>query len=239
MAVNFTVSLAGTVIGVSAQNECIRDRCREYLTDKHAQIAVSVSEKEILFEASRAGNEGISPENAEWLALHRKIAASLLQFDTLLFHGSAIAVDGAAYLFSAPSGTGKSTHTALWRHILAGRAVMVNDDKPLLRFSEDQILVCGSPWDGKHHLSQNICVPLRAIAVLSRANENSIVPLSSQAALPHLSQQSFRPKNPAALARSFELICRLSNTYAVYDLKCNMQPEAARMSYEKMSGKTI
>lgn len=239
MAVTFSVSLAGIVIGISAQNEIIRDKCGEYRTEEPPQVTVSISEKEILDEASRSGNEGIDPVNAEWLALHRKIAASLLQYDTLLFHGSAIAVDGAAYLFTAPSGTGKSTHTALWRQMLGDRAVMINDDKPLLRFTEDQIYVCGSPWDGKHHLSRNIRVPLQAVAVLSRAAENSIVPLSSKAALPCLSQQSFRPNDPAALARSFELSCRLSKIFAVYDLKCNMQPEAARIAYEKMSEKKI
>lgn len=67
----------------------------------------------------------------ETLAVYRKIVTRLVFSDILLIHGSAIAVDGKAYLFTAPSGTGKSTHTRMWREYFKDRAVMVNDDKPL------------------------------------------------------------------------------------------------------------
>ena len=80
-------------------------------------------------------------------------------------------MDGQAVLFTAKSGTGKSTHTKLWRDLFGERAVMVNDDKPLLRILKDGVLVCGTPWDGKHRLSTNCALPLKAICILERGKK--------------------------------------------------------------------
>ena len=102
----------------------------------------------------------------ETLAVCRKIAERMPEHNTFLFYGSCIAVDGAGYVFTAKSGTGKSTHTRLWRELLDNRATMVNDDKPLIRIADDDAIIYGTPWDGKHPLSHNIAVPLKAICIL-------------------------------------------------------------------------
>lgn len=75
----------------------------------------------------------------EETAVYRKIADKMVDYDTFVFHGSVIAVEGQAYLFTAKSGTGKSTHTRLWREMLGDKAVMVNDDKPMLRVTESGV----------------------------------------------------------------------------------------------------
>ena len=80
----------------------------------------------------------------ETLAVCRKIAERMPEYDTFLFHGSCIAVDGVGYLFTAKSGTGKSTHTRLWRELLDNRATMVNDDKPLIRIADDGLVIYGT-----------------------------------------------------------------------------------------------
>ena len=128
-------------------------------------------------EESRASalQEGRTPWEAplrylEELAIYRQIAEQAPERGVLLFHGSAVAVDGQTYLFTAKSGTGKSTHTRLWRQRFGDRALMVNDDKPLLRFTETEVLVCGTPWNGKHHLSAPVQLPLKALCVLMRSS---------------------------------------------------------------------
>ena len=158
--------------------------------------------------------------------------------DTFLFHGSAVAVDGAAYLFTARSGTGKSTHTRLWREMLGDRAVMVNDDKPLIRLTEDGAVVYGTPWNGKHRLGTNISVPLKAVCILERAKQNTIRAITREEAFPMLIQQSYRPLDPAALAKTLSLVDRLSRTVSLYRLGCNMDPEAAELSYNIMKEAT-
>ena len=142
-------------------------------------------------------------------------------------------MDGAGYLFTAKSGAGKSTHARLWRELLGNRAVMVNDDKPLLHVNDDGTAIAyGTPWDGKHCLSSNTAVPLKAICILERASENTIREITKQEALPMLIQQAYRPADSAALAKTLALIDRLNVGF--YRLSCNMEIGAAELSYETM-----
>ena len=187
-------------------------------------------------EAEGRGAKDHPDAYIESLAVYRKIAERLPLDDTVLFHGSSIAVDGVAYLFTAKSGTGKSTHTRLWRELLGERAVMINDDKPLIRVSETGATVYGTPWNGKHKLGTNASVPLRAICVLERGEHNSIVRIEPKTAYPTLLQQIYRPDSREAMCRTLTLIDRMAETVALYRLRCNMEPDAARVSYLGMSG---
>ena len=159
----------------------------------------------------------------------------MLDCDTILFHGSVIAVDGIGYLFTAKSGTGKSTHTRLWREMLGERAVMINDDKPLISLSENGIMVYGTPWDGKHRLSTNIGVPLKAVCILERAEENRIVPITKKDAYNMLMQQVYKPSDPQKLIKTLQLIDRLAENVKLYRLGCNISPQAAEIAYRTMS----
>jgi hypothetical protein len=140
-------------------------------------------------------------------------------------------------LFTAASGTGKSTHTRLWREHFGDRAVMVNDDKPLLRIEDGKVTVCGSPWNGKHALGTNTMVPLKGLCILTRARENSIEPLSPAEAFPLLLQQTHRVKDAQGTLKVLELLNKLSNSTGLYRLGCNMDPEAAVVAYNGMNGK--
>lgn len=241
----FTIALAGRRISVSALFEGTRQFCQEYLAEGEADFSVTVTPADIAFERQKSEREDLVEgipvrQFPDWyletLAVYRKIAEKMLDYDTLLFHGSAISVDGEGYLFTAKSGTGKSTHSRLWRQTFGDRAVMVNDDKPLLRVVEDQVLVCGTPWDGKHRISTNICVPLKGICILSRAQENHIEPVEMPRALPMLLQQSYRPNDPAGLAKLLSLLDKVSKRTGLYSLGCNMEPEAAIVAYNGMKG---
>ena len=152
-------------------------------------------------------------------------------------HGSCIAVDGEAYLFTALSGTGKSTHVRLWREMLGDRAVMVNDDKPLITVTGDRAIVHGTPWDGKHHLSNNISVPLKAIVYLQRGEENEIERVDAKQLFPILIQQTFRSQDPLVTAKVMQLLAELSKKVEFYSLHCNMDPDAAQVAYDGMNSK--
>ena len=217
--------------------------CRDYRTDRPADFGVQITAADIDSEREKAAREaGIDgqPERQftdaylETLAVYRKIAERLPQYDTFLFHGSALAVDGRGYLFTAASGVGKSTHVRLWREMLGARAVMVNDDKPLLRMTATGPLVYGTPWDGKHRLSNNIAVPLQAVCLLERAAENTIRPLDRAMAYPMLVQQAYRPVDPTALGQTLTLLDRLTAAVPLWRLGCNMEREAAEIAYAAM-----
>ena len=155
-------------------------------------------------------------------------------YQTVLFHGSCVSVDGEAYLFTAKSGTGKSTHTALWRELLGDKAVMVNDDKPLIQIRDGRATVFGTPWDGKHHLSQNISVPLKAICIIQRSLKNSIEQITVPMAYPMLLQQVYRPLDGLALQKTLNLVDELARFVSLWRLSCNMELSAAEIAYQAM-----
>lgn len=242
--VNFKIKVADLVFDINALFQSTRAYCADYITDKDAQASFSITPEDIEFERKKsiheAEIEGIpyverSDELLETTAVQRKITEELFAFDTLLFHGSVIAVDGFAYLFTAKSGTGKSTHTRLWRELLGDRAVMVNDDKPFLTVGEGQVTVHGSPWNGKHRLGTNISLPLRAICILERGEGNRIVKIKPAEAISMLIQQSSRPRDSALMSKYLELIDGVARGVSFYRLSCNMELEAAQISFEAMS----
>ena len=201
----FTCELAGKVIRVHALFDSTRAFCRDYLTEGEPDFTLRITQPDIDFERQKSAREdeleGIpvrhfSDAYLETLAVYRKIVEWMLGEEILLFHGSVVAVDGQGYLFTAKSGTGKSTHTRLWREVFGERAVMVNDDKPLLQVTDHGVFAHGTPWNGKHRLSTNISVPLAAICILERGEENRIVPITAREALPMLFQQSYRSPEP-------------------------------------------
>ena len=242
----FAIKVAGQVAAVNALFESSRDYCRDYLCDEKAGFSVVITPADIALEREKSARmdraEGVPVRNVsdaqlEITAIQRKIAEALFAHNVLLFHGSVVAVDGVAYLFTAKSGTGKSTHARLWREFLGDQAVMVNDDKPFLRVTEHGILACGSPWNGKHRLGSNICVPLQAICVLERGEENHIAEISAEQALFMLLQQSNRPEKAALLPKYLELVDAVAAHVAFYRLQCNMEIEAAEVAYKTLSAK--
>lgn len=205
---------------------------------------IRIMQSDIDFEREKSAREDIkegipirhfSDAYLETLAVYRKIAEHLLSCDTLLFHGSVIAVDGEGYLFTAKSGTGKSTHTRLWREYFGERAIMVNDDKPLLHVTDSGVTAYGTPWDGKHRLSTNIAVPLKGICILTRDTTNHIEQAEPHAVYPLIVQQTNRSLSSDGMKQTLSLIDRMLNVVPVYRLGCNMDTEAARMAYEGMN----
>jgi hypothetical protein len=173
----------------------------------------------------------------ETLALYRKIAEGLVDFGIILFHGSTLELDGEAFLFTAKSGTGKSTHTRLWREVYGDRVRMVNDDKPLIAISDEGIRVYGTPWNGKHRLGENVSAPLSAICILERGKENSISELNPSSEFPKILSQTYRKNDADFMRKTLSLLSKLLSKIRVFRLYCNMNPEAARVAYEGMKGK--
>ena len=237
--------MADHVFEVDSACPAVHARCTDYRTQETAEFFVAVSPEDRALEQRQADAQrklegeppmAFPPEELEFMAVHRKICERLPQYDTLMFHGSAIAVDGEAYLFAAVSGTGKSTHTRLWREQFGERAFMVNDDKPLLRIQEGTVTVFGTPWDGKHGLSRNAAVPLKALCLLERSKENRIARIGARECYPLFLQQVYRPFDPGAMAKTLTLLDELLEAVPLYRLGCNMEPEAARVAYEAMKG---
>ena len=242
---NFKIRLADKIIEISAIHKYIADYNKEYISTGISDFSVQVTQSDIDFEREKSKQEDIkenipirhfSDDYLETLAVYRKIADEMLEYNTILFHGSVVSVDNIGYLFTAKSGTGKSTHTSLWREFFKERAVMVNDDKPLLRVTENGVTAYGTPWNGKHRLSTNIGAPLNAICVLERSDENHIEKVTAESVYTMLVQQVYRPQNPQKLLKTLQLIDVMADNVNFYRLGCNMDISAAETAYNGMKG---
>ena len=240
----FIVELAGIPIEIRCSYDENRVFLQDYLTEKAPLFTVDPSDADL--EQIRRGfdqialAEGRKPvQHAEHYlennAIHSLIAEGLTAYDVLLMHGSALCMDGEVYLFTAPSGTGKSTHARYWREVYGERVWMVNDDKPLLRFLEGQVLVCGTPWDGKHRLSRNASAPLKAVIALSRDETNWIRPLALADAFGVVFKQAYTSREPVVMRRILEMEKKLLCSVKFYEMGCNQSPESARVAYEGMN----
>ncbi|MGN0632387.1 MAG: hypothetical protein ACI4JW_00810 [Oscillospiraceae bacterium] len=241
----FNIKLADVVIRIEHIHDYIQEYCQGYLTDEKADFCAAVSPSDIEYERERSAaedkKEGIpvrsfSEGYLETLAVYRKIADKMPEYDTVLFHGSVVAVDGIGYMFTAKSGTGKSTHTRLWRELFGERAVMINDDKPLIKVTKSGITAYGTPWNGKHRLGTNMGAPLKAVCVLERSEENRIEKVTAGSVYNMLIQQVYRPHEPQALVKTLQLIDILSGNTELYKLGCNMDISAAEIAYNAMKG---
>ena len=144
-----------------------------------------------------------------------------------VLHGSAIRWRGHGVVFSADSGVGKSTHASLWKQVYGDEVVILNDDKPAIRFAEDKPWVYGTPWSGKTALNCNESAPLEAIVFLERGEENTVRPLDAVGGMYRLSGQIARPYYDAALGEQVvDFTRRLLETVPLYCLTCNISEEA-------------
>ncbi|MBO7217893.1 MAG: hypothetical protein J6V50_04250, partial [Clostridia bacterium] len=171
----------------------------------------------------------------ESVCIYREIAELLPDFDRTVFHGAAITYRDKGFIFTAPSGTGKSTHIKLWRRYLGKSVDIVNGDKPILRALGDDVFVDSSPWSGKEGWSKNRSAKLHGICVIKRGSENKIYKISGGEALPILIKQIYRPKNPLAFAKTLELMDKILKNLPVYILECDMSEEAVKTSFEALT----
>jgi len=161
----------------------------------------------------------------------------LLEFDGLMLHSSAVVVEGRAYLFSADSGVGKSTHTNLWLQLLGDRAYILNDDKPALRLEKGVFYAYGTPWSGKNDISVAERIPVAGIAFVERGETNRIEPFKGSAAVAAIYKQVNHPKTSECRIKVLELMDKMVKNIPIWRLQCNMDIGAAKVSYAAMSGK--
>ena len=241
--VQFTIEIAGIAYNIQANFSSTEAYCRQFVTDQTGKHMISVTKEDIaaerlninaLDDEQASERSGYSDAYLETIALLRKLAESAPEGDSMLIHSSAVCVDGKAYLFAAPSGTGKSTHARLWREMLGDRAIMVNDDKPFVVKAENIFYVCGSPWNGKHGLGNPIQAPLAGICLLHQAETNSISKLTAVQALPGVMAQCYIPKKADNAVAALGLIDELLKSVPIYSLGCDISREAAELSYNTM-----
>ncbi len=220
--------LADLYTTFSCQYPILQRRCEKYEVQSEHPDDISMDIPSSRIQAFQAEHPHLTLGEAELILLSARFSAQILHHHGLVLHASAIAHQGRAVLFSAPSGVGKSTHTQLWKKQFgAEQAVILNDDKPALRLLDQQWWVYGTPFSGNSDENRNQRCPLHAIVFLERSPCNSIRRLTVTEALPHCMNNLPRYRQMTNLNQIMARFNQLLPTVPVYLLSCNMEPEAA------------
>ncbi len=229
----FFVRLAALTIAVSHQYEYLKDICTDYIVSEgKADFSVSATPEEIAAEG--AGVEGFESGYLESLAIYRKMAEVLPDYDGFLMHGVLTEVDNCGIAFLAKSGVGKTTHVGLWKNLLADKLTVINGDKPLVRLDNGTFKAYGTPWAGKENLHINRETVLKKICFIERAEENSCQKLTPHEGLLRLLPQIYRSGDAAHRLKTLDLATKLSEQVSFYVMACNTDPSAAEVAYKGM-----
>ena len=149
-------------------------------------------------------------------------------------HSSFIRWQGGAILFTAPSGTGKSTQAGLWEQYTD--AEQINGDRSVIRCVDDVWTAFGFPFAGSSGIFRNKAVPIRAIVVLRQAPENTITRLRPGEAFRLLySESAIQRWHETAHTVSVDRLVQLSRTVPVYMLCCTPDERAVRLLQDTLS----
>jgi len=208
--------------------------CRSFICDsKICDCNIEINKSDLELERSIAEIK-FGDDYLEFIAVHRKLAEWLPKQGAFLLHSACFDVDGVGVAFAAHSGTGKTTHMRLWQEFLGEKMVVVNGDKPIVRFFENEPetpYAYGTPWNGKEHLGCNMRTKLQHICFIERSEKNFVEKVAKQDVIDRIFNQVYMPKDPVALMKTMQLIDRLLSCCNLWVIHCNMEPEAAEVAY--------
>lgn len=239
----FMIEVADLLIEVESVYPQLVQYCKDYRAEaadgRTPDFSVLMTKEEIA--ACHAGLlEPSSMEFAEKMLLLRKLAEQLPFYHRFYMHGAAITYENDAYIFTAPSGTGKTTHISLWRKYLGSAVDIINGDKPFLSVEPaGGVTVYGTPWAGKEGWQKNRSAAVRGICFLRQAKENHIRKLQPFECVQLLLQQIFVSRDVKSAELTLELIDGLMQRVPCYLLECNREEEAVRMSFETLTGRKM
>lgn len=226
-----TFDIAKLKVQMDARGDLLYARTRAYLCDPTDEPDMVLDLPEDVFQKKHEQFPQLTLDECRYVWTGEAFYARLLRFSGLLMHASCVEKDGKAYLFSAKSGTGKSTHTALWLGEFENTRI-INDDKPALRKIDGRFYACGTPFSGKFDISENVQIPVHALVFLQRGAENKIEPISAAEAIPLFLSQTLRPHVRDAMDRMLSLLGELLESVPVFRLTCNMDVSAAHTAFE-------
>lgn len=231
----FKIKLAGLVIEIDNRYSAVEKLCKDYIVEsKDSIFRVRASDEDILKEKQYGGS---SDQYCESVCIYRNIVKQLPAYDAFFLHAAVVEVDGRAYAFMAKSGTGKTTHVQLWCDHFKERARIVNGDKPILRFSGEELMAYGTPWCGKEGYNINTSTPIQGMCFIERSDENSIRAMNSTEVIGKIFHQMIMPEEENCVYKVLEFLDNLIQLKKIWVLNCNISQEAVKVSYEAMSGK--
>lgn len=237
---DFCVRIAEKNILIHSVYSIIHGTCKDYLVDTNVipDIEIRTDEEMLEQEANRLrkqDGEEHGLKTTEDLLVHRLIAESFLDHNTILMHGAVVSDGKDAYMFTAKSGTGKTTHIQKWLENVPCSFV-VNGDKPLIILKDDGAYACGTPWCGKEHYGTNTVVPLKSIVLMERSNENRMEQVPLRAVFTSVLQQIHQPTDADKMRKALALLMKLKEHVTFYKFYFdNYREDCFQTSYKALT----
>ena len=231
--VTFKIKIANKVIEINAFNETTKKYCLSFLSEEEPNYVITMTKEDLENEASNS-TDGKVYVNEEISALYRKIADLLVEDNIVVFHSSAICVNGGAFLITARSGVGKSTHARNLKEFIGEEFKYINDDKPLIKVGDD-ITVFSTPWNGKERRGSDISAPLKAILFLNRGETNTYRKIDNKEEIYiKMLSQIYLPKEKFKREKALKVADNLLKNVNFYEINVTKDIESAKMTYEEI-----
>ena len=225
--------IADFVVDFKNKYHHIEKLCEDYKCDEtqKSEFVIEVSDLEIEKELANA-NRKFSKGYLEGICAYRKLCLMLPLYDALLLHGVIISCEDKGIAFVAPSGVGKTTHALLWQKNFTHSAVIINGDKPIIRFFDGVPFAYGTPWSGKEGIQVNGRVELTDICIIERDTQNSATLIEDKSAIINAFMKQFLiPTKPQPAIKTLEMIDLLMRRCKFWSIKCNVSNEAAIIAH--------
>lgn len=226
--------IAGFKTEYTVRGELLRTRSEAYRAEfspDEAQIRLNI--RDDFITARQAEIPNLNWDEHEYMWTCEAFYSELLSHGGIMLHSSCVEKDGRAYLFSARSGTGKSTHTHLWLKKFPN-ARIINDDKPALICEDGIWYACGTPFSGKTDENINEKIPVRAVVFLHRSKINEVKKIAPAAAVPLFLEQTINPKRRDLAENMLENLDALLSSVPTLSLGCNTDTDAAETAYNEI-----
>lgn len=226
--------IAGVKTEYNVKGSLLRERSKPYAAhfdDGQADIVINL--KDSFIDDCMVRYPNLTRPEHEYMWTGEAFYKNLIKMGGIMLHSSCVEKDGAAYLFSAKSGTGKSTHTHLWLKHLSNTRIL-NDDKPAIMYSEGRWLAYGTPFSGKTDENINTSAPVRAIIFIERGEKNCVKPMEKSEAVGKILSQTVRPFDKTSAEMMLETVDALLKEIPIFRLVCNMDDDAAETSYREI-----
>ena len=225
--------IADLIVEMNPKFNNTLERAKPFLYDgsRDADFELKISDKYLDQLMSKAA-EGVTVEQMENFALSGVFNRAAIKYGVMLVHSSALIYNNGAYLFSADSGVGKSTHTKLWLKAFGDKVHIMNDDKPVVRLYDNHAQAYGTPFDGGSGIALNENYPLKAIIFIERGEENSVRIPENKEIIQKLYFQTAHIVNRETAEKMLINMERLLHLTKFYVLTCNMDISAAYTAYK-------
>lgn len=227
-------NIAGVIVEMNPMFNRTISQAKPYLTTSLNDPDISIELTMEKLEEIKKRYNHLNLEEIEYIFLGQLFYRHILKYNGILLHSSCVVKDNQAYLFSAPSGTGKSTHTNLWLEEFKD-AYILNDDKPAIIFKDNALYAAGTPFSGKHDISKNLLVPIKGICFIERSLNNWIKEISSKQAIFEILNQTERIPYENDMTLILSHIENIVKNTKIYKMGCNISIDAVYTSFNEMS----